>query len=127
MWQEEQSAVWLDAELTLTIYPSACLAFGNHKTNTWKGAKHAARADFFLNKQRSSPAAVTLNKEREWIAPLAASASIIKEVTSHTLIEQEKKGKWVKWSLHIYSAFKTLRKNFFFVICHFVGSAGKKR
>lgn len=42
-----RSVVWLGTELTLTIYLFACLAFGNHKTNTLNGAKHAARADFF--------------------------------------------------------------------------------
>lgn len=34
-----RSVMWLGAELTLTIYPFACLAFGNHKTNTLNGAK----------------------------------------------------------------------------------------
>lgn len=39
--------MWLGRELTLTIYLFACLAFGNHKTNTLNEAKHAARAHFF--------------------------------------------------------------------------------
>lgn len=67
-----------------------------HKTNTLNGAKHAACADFFfffLNKQRSSPAAVTLNKEREWIARLAVSTNIIKEVTSQKLMQREERSK----------------------------------
>ena len=42
-----RSVMWLGTELTLTIYLFACLAFGNHKTNTLNEAKHAARADFF--------------------------------------------------------------------------------
>lgn len=42
-----RSVMWLGRELTLTIYLFACLAFGNHKTNTLNEAKHAARADFF--------------------------------------------------------------------------------
>lgn len=42
-----RSVMWLATELTLTIYPFACLAFGNHKTNTLNEAKHAAQADFF--------------------------------------------------------------------------------
>lgn len=42
-----RSVMWLGRELTLTIHPFACLAFGNHKTNTLNEAKHAARADFF--------------------------------------------------------------------------------
>lgn len=42
-----RSVMWLAAELTLTIYLFAHLAFGNHKTNTLNEAKHDARADFF--------------------------------------------------------------------------------
>lgn len=42
-----RSVMWLDVELTLTIYLFACLASGNHKTNTLNAAKHAAWADFF--------------------------------------------------------------------------------
>lgn len=76
-----RSVMWLGTELTLTIYLFACSAFGNHKTNTLNEAKHTSQADFFLNKQRSSPGAVTLNKEREWIARHALSTNIIKAVT----------------------------------------------
>lgn len=45
--KKAETVIWLDRELTLTIYLFACLAFGNHKTNTLNGAKHAAWADFF--------------------------------------------------------------------------------
>lgn len=45
----------------------------------------------FLYKQRSSPAAVTLNKERDWIAPLETSANIKKKITSQELIQEEEK------------------------------------
>lgn len=42
-----RSVMWLGTELTLTISPFTCLAFGNHKTNTLNEAKHTTRADFF--------------------------------------------------------------------------------
>lgn len=39
--------MWLGRELTLTMFLFACLAFGNHKTNTLNEAEHTAQADFF--------------------------------------------------------------------------------
>lgn len=44
--------MWLGRELTLTIFLFACLALGNHKTNTLNEAEHAAQADFFFEQTK---------------------------------------------------------------------------
>lgn len=73
------------AELTSTIYPFECLAFGNHKTSTLNGDKHAARADCFEQTEIKSWRR-HIKQERERIARLAISTNIIKDVTSQKLI-----------------------------------------
>lgn len=98
-----RSVMGLSAELTLTIY-LACTSHiwkwqdKHNKTqlNTTLGLTSSFSLQlffFFLNKQRSSPGAVTLNGERKRIAPLALTAGAIKEVESPMLMRREKSQK----------------------------------